>query len=79
MTNRINCIVDGCRRGMGKATAIKRWGTCDVSLICGVHWNRLTKSEKRVWARIRRLERKLGCNLGDRSYRIWAALARRSK
>lgn len=79
MADKVPCIIPGCTRGIMEATARKRWGTANVSFICGKHWQRLTKAERRVWARIGRLRRKFGIeHLGDREWRIWSALARRA-
>lgn len=76
---KIFCIVPECTRGMMKSTARKRWGSSNVSLICGKHWRRLSKAERAVWARIGRQRRRFGVDhLGDREARVWAALARRA-
>lgn len=73
----VPCIIDGCKRRMGVATYRKRWGE-PGSWICPHHWGRATKAEKRVIARIKRLERKFGWEaVAWRSKRIWDAVLRR--
>lgn len=76
--SKILCRVAGCRRGMMRETAIRQHGHARVSFICGYHWRRLTKAERRVWYRIARLQRRIGDPLLPRSGRIWSALIRRA-
>lgn len=77
--DRIFCAVPGCRRYTKNETALRRWGTLNVDVICAYHWRRLTGAERRVWARLKRLARRYGWEAaGKRSDRIWTALKRRS-
>jgi len=71
MTGRLSCAVNGCLRTTGKPFAV--W-------ICGKHWMRLTKAERRVWARIRRQAKRYGWDALDRERhdRIWYGLVRRA-
>lgn len=79
MSGKIVCIVDGCARGMNPETALRRWGSTDISLICEKHWRNLTASERRVWSRIRRVAKRIGWDaIEARQERIWVALARRA-
>ncbi len=64
---------------MGRATFIKRFGGEPGDWICARHWGRLTRAERRLWARFKRLARRYGWEaLGARADRIWSALVRRS-
>ena len=76
---RIFCIIPGCRRGMFVETAVKRWGTADIGLICGRHWRRLSKRERAVVARMRRKLKRYGDEAVSRERweRVWRALERR--
>lgn len=79
MRGKILCAVTGCTRGIFRETALKRWGTTRVWVICSVHWKRLTKAERRVAARINRLKVRLGIeHLGDREARVARSLIRRA-
>lgn len=77
MSKKIFCRVPGCHRYTRRETALKRWGSVHVSLICGFHWRRLTKAERAVWARLRRQEHRYG-QQPARQNRVWDALIRRS-
>ena len=75
----IPCIIDGCRRYIGKAAALKRWGYVPSEYICQAHWSRLPKRQRQVWARHQRLERKFGvAPKPEASRRVWSALCRRA-
>lgn len=78
MTDRVFCCVRGCTRFSYAETCVKRWGTANVVFICGKHWRRLTKAERLVWSRLRRLAKKIGWeSLEARHDRVWEALRRR--
>ena len=78
MADRIPCVIATCTRTMGLETYRKRFGHEPGGWICPTHWSRATKSEKRVAARLRRLERKLGLEtVAIRSRRVWNAIERR--
>lgn len=79
MKRKVLCRVDGCDRGMFVETVVKRWGTKRVFLICGVHWRRLTKTERRVAHRLNRLAKRYGTEeADDRAGVVWRALAKRA-
>ena len=71
MTERLSCSVDGC-----KSTTAEPW----TGWICPKHWRLLTKAERRVWHRIRRISRRHGWDVLDpsRVNRIWFGLVRRA-
>lgn len=76
---RIYCSVTGCHHYTRRATAMRRFGSDLVRIICGKHWSNLTKDERRVWSRIGRQTNKFGVdNLGDRQHRVFNALIRRA-
>lgn len=77
MTAKILCAVEGCTRGTYPETAMRRYGTTNIWLICATHWRRLTRDEKRVVARLNRLSKKYG-PLGARYRRIVQAIIRRA-
>jgi hypothetical protein len=77
--SRLLCCVDGCRHTMGFETALKRWGALPAEWMCGKHWGRLTKAERRVWARHERQHDKLGdFPRPVAAWRIWEGLKRRA-
>lgn len=79
MTDRLPCVVDGCRHTMGHAAAIKRWGHVPAEWVCQRHWSRLTKAERRVWTRTKRRIRRLGFDPAPEvSARLWRGLVRRA-
>lgn len=81
MSDRVPCDVPDCFRTMARATYVARFGRDPEGFlwICQAHWSRLTRKERRVWHRIRRIERRLGPEVVElRAWRIWAALRRRS-
>lgn len=80
MDDFLTCCIDGCTRRMGKASAIKRWGYIPGEWICSIHWRRLSKRERRVWGRIKRIARRYGWEaIGpERDRRLWRALRRRA-
>lgn len=79
MSARVPCGVVGCRRSMANETAVKRYGHVPAEIICPFHWQRLTRSERRIWARYHRQARKAGEWLRpDEADRIWSALKRRA-
>jgi hypothetical protein len=65
---RTGCVIDGCGRTTSKLYS--EW-------ICPTHWQRLTRAEKAVWARIKRRDRmgrqspKAKPMSADRYFRIW--------
>lgn len=76
---KILCRVKGCHRGIFVITAQRRWGTSAIWFICATHWQRLSKREKAVMARINRQKRKFGIDhFGRREHRIVSALIRRA-
>lgn len=77
--DRIYCVINGCRRSMFKTTAVKRWGTPEVNMICVKHWRRLSKRERAVIARMRRKLKRFGSSAVSESRwrRVWRALYRR--
>lgn len=77
MTPKLLCTVPNCQRGTYRETALKRWGTTRVRFICSSHWRRLTRTEKAVFYRIQRIEKKHDMDLADRRHRIFEALVRR--
>lgn len=69
MTERAQCSVAGCKATTGRF----------ASWICSRHWSRLTRDERRLWARIRRIARRYGWEaVDDRARVVWSALARRA-
>ena len=70
--NAAGCRVPGCQR----------WSRKYTNFICGTHWRRLTKAERRVWGRLNRLGKKLEWQLSPklarRFDRIWYGLIRRA-
>lgn len=68
----VHCRVRGCQR----------WSRKYSNFICGTHWRRLTKAERRVWSRLNRLGKKLdwqlSLKLARRFDRIWDGLIRRA-
>ena len=68
------CEVPGCQR----------WSRLPGRFICGTHWRRLTKAERRVWSRLRRTINRIGVGwhtdaaLYHRYLRAWPALVRRA-
>lgn len=75
----VPCVIDGCRRSIGYTAAFKRWGYVPREYICQIHWSRLPKKQRRVWARHQRLERKFGvAPKPEASRRVWNALVRRA-
>jgi hypothetical protein len=76
---RIYCRIPGCTRSMFVETAIKRWGTPHVGMICGKHWRRLSLRERAVVHRMRRKMRRFGDEAvpRERWERVWKALRRR--
>lgn len=76
--DRVPCCVPGCRRGVTAAAWEKRYGaapTRNDEHICREHWRQVPKPMRRVHARIKRTERRIGTKLpaGDR---IWMRLRR---
>lgn len=64
-----NCSVPGC----------KAWTSRFDDWICSRHWARLTRAEKRVLTRLKRIGRRYGWEAVDvRINRIWNALVRRA-
>lgn len=53
MSERIPCVVIGCKR-----TAPKEWAGEDTEIICGKHWRLVPASVRRRYSRLRRLHRK---------------------
>lgn len=66
---RMGCSVPDCRRGTCRYAG-GEW-------LCGKHWGRLTKAERRVFSRCKRQARKVGL-WTDRGERVWRALVRRA-
>lgn len=76
---RIRCCVGDCQHTMSHETACKRFGHVPDEWMCHMHWSRLTKNERRVWNRKRRLQRRFGCEvLPSAASRIWTGLKRRA-
>ena len=68
--SRTVCIIEGCHRTT--ARVFDEW-------ICAVHWQRLTRVERRVWYRIKRTAKRFGWEaVLDRDERVWSALKRRA-
>lgn len=67
----ITCSVPGCHRRTG------RFHPGEAEWICGVHWERITKGERRVLSRAKRQARKIGEWLPTHE-RVWRALVRRA-
>lgn len=61
-------------------TAMKRWGTTNVRIICARHWQRLSRAERRVIYRFERIEKRYGKGAvpDARRHRIWDAIFRRA-
>lgn len=78
MSDRVHCDIPGCPRTMGADVYLRRFEHEPGLWICSAHWGRLTKIERRVWSRIKRLGRKFGREAVEpREARIWDALIRR--
>lgn len=75
---RIPCCIGTCPRSIGVRAALKRFRRVPGEYICQHHWRRLTRDERRVWARHQRRRRRFGCDVtpaaGDR---IWSRLKHR--
>lgn len=69
--DRTPCVIDGCHRTTQKPYS--EW-------ICGKHWQRLTRAERRIWARLKRKSRRLAgsAKFDARVDRIWEGLKRRA-
>lgn len=81
MKAKIYCSIRPCGRFMFVETAIRRWGSADVGMICGKHWRRLSKRERAVVARMRRKLNRYGekAVTRERWERVWRALYRRMR
>lgn len=77
--DRLKCAIAGCRHTLGARQALKRFAYMPREWICGQHWARLTREERRVWHRIKRLQRRFGCEVrASASDRIWSGLKRKA-
>ncbi|QCI92283.1 hypothetical protein [Novosphingobium sp. EMRT-2] len=75
---RIHCCVGSCPRSIGVRAALKRFGRVPSEYICQHHWRRLSRDERRVWARHQRRRRRFGCDVAPgASARIWKRLKHR--
>jgi hypothetical protein len=79
MRAKVFCDVPGCRRFMFGRTCLKLWGTTDVRIMCGGHWRRLSKRERAVLLRFRRLRKRYGDEAvsDERIHRAWSAAFKR--
>ena len=76
---RVHCIVAECRRTIGRDRYVRLFKHDPGTWICAPHWRRVTKAEKRVDARLRRLARRYGDEaVRQRAVRVWQAIVRRA-
>jgi len=76
--NRLQCIAIDCNRSIGEAAWRKRFGDLDFSTadyICQKHWSFIPEKYRKIYARIRRRERRYGVRLPG-SFRIWRRMMR---
>jgi hypothetical protein len=79
MTDRLACCIAGCTNTMGHDTARKRFGGIPAEWICAAHWSRISRDERRIWARFKRQTRVAGSPMRpEADQRIWEALKRRA-
>lgn len=75
---RLGCRAPACRRGIGVNAWKKRFGDIPVEgseYVCQSHWSSLPTAKRKVYARIRRRERRFGART-PASARIWRRLMR---
>lgn len=67
------CSIPGCKAASGRFDGtVTQW-------ICSRHWKRITKAERRVLSRLKRIGRRYGWEaVDDRIERVWSALVRRA-
>lgn len=71
MTDRLSCIVPGCRR-----TAKRAGPHADAAeWICVKHWALVPAIRRRAYSRLRRAERKFDAKLPTAA-RLWASIKR---
>lgn len=74
----IPCVVPGCHRSIGSMTFAKRFGAIAAAeWICSRHWSTIPPIKRKVYARVRRRERRFGFNL-PASARLWSYLVRQA-
>jgi len=70
---RIPCAAPSCARGIGIEAWRKRFGDLDVETaeyVCQQHWSRIPQVMRRVYARARRRDRRMGAHLASTD-RLW--------
>lgn len=70
---RVACLVPGCGRGIGREAWTKRFGGepgPGAEYLCQTHWKTVPSAMKKVYARLRRRERRFDAALPTAS-RIW--------
>jgi hypothetical protein len=75
---RVPCCIDGCRRSIGVQPAVRTFGHIPTEWICPTHWQRVPRSMKRVWSRLKRKSRRFGFSIREPSQldRLWSRIKR---
>jgi hypothetical protein len=71
--DRVPCTAPSCGRGIGADAWLRRFGDLDLETaeyVCQRHWSQTPSAMRRVYARARRRDRRLGMHL-DSTRRLW--------
>ena len=71
--DRIPCASPSCGRGIGADAWRRRFGDLTIETaeyICQSHWSKVPDAMRRVYARARRRDRRMGAHL-PATHRIW--------
>lgn len=72
------CAVPRCSHWHREETVAEWYGTTAQRFICAACWRRLTRDERRLWARLKRQAAKYGdAAVAERRSRVFEAFVRR--